>query len=146
MEMEKIISVRKLGEVPEMMANLYPFAKLQSLGLRVLPKLKSVHWKELPSPHVREIFVSEYPILKNLSIGFNNAKESKIVIGGEEHWWNELQWGDEATLNAFLSCLDPFDGHQHGLIFCCGQIRIKFMVSASPFIACLYLTFVFLCG
>ncbi|KAK9229531.1 hypothetical protein WN944_022494 [Citrus x changshan-huyou] len=104
MEMEKIISVRKLVEVPEMMANLYPFAKLQSLGLQVLPKLKSVHWNELPSPHVREIFVSECPILKKISIGFNNGKESKIAIEGEEHSWNELDWEDEAALNAFLPC------------------------------------------
>ncbi|KAH9715218.1 hypothetical protein KPL71_020976 [Citrus sinensis] len=44
--MEVIISARKLGEVPEMMADLNPFAKLQYLRLRVLPKLKIVYWNE----------------------------------------------------------------------------------------------------
>ena len=80
MQMEVIISARKLGEVPEMMADLNPFAKLQYLRLRDLPKLKIVYWNESPFPHVREIIVSECPILKKLSLGFNNAKESKIVI------------------------------------------------------------------
>ncbi|ESR40577.1 hypothetical protein KPL70_020788 [Citrus sinensis] len=102
MQMEAIISARKLGEIPEMMADLNPFAKLQYLRFRVLPKLKIVYWNESPFPHVREIIVSECPILKKLSLNFNNAKESKIVIKGEEHWWNELQREDEATVNAFL--------------------------------------------
>ncbi|KAL9460228.1 hypothetical protein AB3S75_003434 [Citrus x aurantiifolia] len=104
MQMEVIISARKLGEVPEMMADLNPLEKLQYLRLRVLPKLKIVYWNESPFPHVREIIVSECPILKKLSLGFNNAKESKIVIRGEEHWWNDLQREDEATVNAFLPC------------------------------------------
>ena len=102
MQMEVIVSARKLGEVPEMMADLNPFAKY--LCQRVLPKLKSVYWNESPFPHVREIIVSECPILKRLSLGFKNPKESKIVIRGEEHWWNELQREDEATVNAFLPC------------------------------------------
>ena len=46
MQMEVIISARKLGEVPEMMADLNPFAKLQYLGPRVLPKLKSIYWNQ----------------------------------------------------------------------------------------------------
>ena len=142
MQMEVIIRARKLGEVPEMMADLNPFAKLQYLRLRVLPKLKSVNWNESPFPHVREIIESECPIRKKLSLGFNNAKESKIVIRGQEHWWNELQRKDEATVNAFFLVSVPFDRHQHGFIFCGGQL----VVSAFPFITCLYLTFVFLYG
>ena len=91
-------------------------------------------------------FVSECPILKKLPLGFNNAKESKTIIRGEEHWSNELQWEDKVTLNVLLPCFGSIWGHQHGLILCSGEIRIKPMASAFPFIAYLYLTFVFLCG
>ncbi|ESR40584.1 hypothetical protein KPL70_020800 [Citrus sinensis] len=91
MGIEVIISARKLGEVPEMMADLNPFAKLQYLGPRVLPKLKSIYWNQLPSLH-------------KLPLGFNNAKESKTIIRGEEHWLNELQWEDKVTLNVLLPC------------------------------------------
>ncbi|KAH9666795.1 hypothetical protein KPL70_020785 [Citrus sinensis] len=91
MGMEVIISARKLGEVPEMMADLNPLVKLQYLGPRVLPKLKCIYWNQLPSLH-------------KLPLGFNNAKESKTIIRGEEHWSNELQWEDKVTLNVLLPC------------------------------------------
>ncbi|GAY62768.1 hypothetical protein CUMW_220410 [Citrus unshiu] len=53
--MQEIISARKLGEVPELIGNLKPFAKLQYLHLRALPSLKSIYWNALPFPYLEEI-------------------------------------------------------------------------------------------
>ncbi|KAJ4718431.1 NBS-LRR type disease resistance protein [Melia azedarach] len=105
-EMEEIISAEKLGEVSERIEELNPFAKLQYLRIKCLPKLKSIYWNVLPFPHLMEIFVAECPELNKLPLGFNSSKEGKIVIRGEEQWWNELQWEYQATLNAFLPCFE----------------------------------------
>ncbi|XP_031261790.1 disease resistance protein SUMM2-like [Pistacia vera] len=102
--MEEIINVEELGEVPEMMSDLFPFQKLRFLTLWNLYNLKSIFGKALPFPNLREISVLLCPKLKKLPLDSNSAKEHKIVIEGQEEWWKELQWEDEATLNAFLPC------------------------------------------
>ncbi|KAH9666802.1 putative ribonuclease H protein [Citrus sinensis] len=99
-EMEEIISVWKVEEVP----GLKPFAKLQYLRLQVLRNLKKICLNALPFPNLLELFVSGCPNLKKLPLDYNSAKERKLVIRGEQHWWNELQWKDKATLNAFTPC------------------------------------------
>ncbi|KAH9715227.1 putative disease resistance protein [Citrus sinensis] len=101
-DMDEIISAWKLGEVP----GLNPFAKLQYLRLQVLTKLKIIFRNALPFPNLLELFVSECPNLKKLPLDINSAKEGKTVIRGDQHWWNELKWEDEATLNAFLPCFE----------------------------------------
>ncbi|KAJ0043597.1 hypothetical protein Pint_19172 [Pistacia integerrima] len=102
--MKEIINVEKLGEVPGMMSDIIPFQKLQFLLLDCLKNLKSIFGKALPFPHLKEIYVSFCPKLMNLPLDANSAKEHKIVIEGDEEWWKNLQWEDEATRNAFLPC------------------------------------------
>ncbi|KAJ0075069.1 hypothetical protein Patl1_34924 [Pistacia atlantica] len=102
--MQEIINVEKLGEVPEMTSDLIPFQKLQFLRLDYLNNLKSIFGKALPFPHLKGIQILDCPKLKKLPLDANSAKEHKMVIKGQEEWWKELQWEDEATLNAFLPC------------------------------------------
>ncbi|KAJ0043600.1 hypothetical protein Pint_19171 [Pistacia integerrima] len=102
--MKEIINVEKLGEVLGMMSDLIPFQKLQFLSLSLAKNLKSIFGKALPFPHLKEIYVCHCPKLMKLPLDANSAKEHKIVIKGEKEWWNNLQWEDEATLNAFLPC------------------------------------------
>ncbi|KAL9463131.1 hypothetical protein AB3S75_001019 [Citrus x aurantiifolia] len=102
-EMEEIISVWKLEEVPEVPVQK-TFSKLQYLRLQVVRNLKKICLNALPFPNLLELFVSGCPNLKKLPLDYNSAKERKLVIRGEQHWWNELQWKDGATLNALTPC------------------------------------------
>ncbi|GAY62767.1 hypothetical protein CUMW_220410 [Citrus unshiu] len=70
--MQEIISARKLGEVPELIGNLKPFAKLQYLHLRALPSLKSIYWNALPFPYLEEIDVYDCSELKMLPFNSNS--------------------------------------------------------------------------
>ncbi|KAH9667201.1 Disease resistance protein SUMM2 [Citrus sinensis] len=106
--MEEIISVGKFADVPEVMANLNPFVKLQYLQLAALPNLKSIYWKPLPFSHLKEMNVFNCDKLKKLPLESNAAKEHKLDIRGEPDWWKQLEWEDEATQNAFLPCFKPF--------------------------------------
>ncbi|KAJ9692584.1 hypothetical protein PVL29_011575 [Vitis rotundifolia] len=49
------------------------------------------------------------PLLKKLPLNDNSAKGHRIVISGQTEWWNELEWEDEATENAFLPCFVPIE-------------------------------------
>ncbi|KAK2651490.1 hypothetical protein Ddye_011346 [Dipteronia dyeriana] len=100
-EMEEIISAGKLGEVPEIVRNQKPFAKLQFLKLHHLHNLKSIYWSALPFQHLKEMVVYECPMLKKLPLDSNSAKDRRIVVEGEKGWWKNLQWEDRATQNAF---------------------------------------------
>ncbi|KAL9463054.1 hypothetical protein AB3S75_000962 [Citrus x aurantiifolia] len=96
--MEEIISVGEFAGNPN------AFAKLQYLGIGNLPNLKSIYWKPLPFPCLKELTISDCYELKKLPLDSNSAKGRKIVIRGAANWWRNLQWEDEATQNAFLSC------------------------------------------
>lgn len=98
------ISGQYSGEVPEMMRNLNPFPRLELLILETLPKLKSIYPNALPFLHLKEIKVSNCPELKKLPLDSNSAKGHKIVIRGDESWWEELQWENQATQDVFLPC------------------------------------------
>ncbi|KAK0595004.1 hypothetical protein LWI29_002497 [Acer saccharum] len=100
-EMEEIISAGKLGEVPEMVRNQKPFARLQFLKLHHLHNLKSIYWSALAFQHLKEMVVYECPMLKKLPLDSNSAKDRRIVVEGEKGWWKNLQWEDQATQNAF---------------------------------------------
>ena len=105
--MEEIISVGKFAETPEMMGRISPFENLQKLVLTELPQLESIFWKPLPFTHLEEMRVRVCDQLKKLPLDSNSAKERKVVISGEDYWWNRLQWEDEATQIAFRSCFQP---------------------------------------
>ncbi|KAK9232200.1 hypothetical protein WN943_022445 [Citrus x changshan-huyou] len=98
-EMEEIISAAKLGEVQEI-----PFNTLEFLELHHVPELKSIYWSALGFQHLKKIVVCGCPKLKRLPLDSTSAKECKIVVKGDENWWNELEWEDQATRNAFLLC------------------------------------------
>ncbi|KAH9667223.1 putative disease resistance protein [Citrus sinensis] len=97
--LEEIVS-----DVPEAMGNLNLFAKLQYLELLGLPNLKSIYWKPLSFPRLKEMTIITCNKLKKLPVDSNSAKECKIVIRGDREWWRQLQWEDEATQNVFLPC------------------------------------------
>lgn len=100
-EMEEIISAAKLGEVQEI-----PFNKLEFLELHHVPELKSIYWSALGFQHLKKIIVYGCRKLKRLPLDSTSAKERKIVVKGDENWWNELEWEDQATRNAFLLCFN----------------------------------------
>ncbi|KDO52300.1 hypothetical protein CISIN_1g039262mg [Citrus sinensis] len=93
-----------VSDVPEVMRNLNLFAKLQYLGLSSLSNFQSIYWKPLPFPHLKEMKVIHCNKLKKLPLDSNSAKERKIVIRGYGEWWEQLQWENQATQNAFLPC------------------------------------------
>ena len=98
-----------VNDVPEVrMGNLNPFAQLQYLGLFSLQNLKSIYRKPLPFPHLKEMKVSHCDVLKSLPLDSNIAKERKIVICGFRGRWEQLQWEDQATQNAFRPCFLSF--------------------------------------
>ncbi|TXG69283.1 hypothetical protein EZV62_004218 [Acer yangbiense] len=78
--MEEVISVEKCGQVKEEIESLNPFAKLEYLKLHNLRRLKSICWKPLPFPHLKEMKVFWCPSLEKLPLDFNIVKERKIVM------------------------------------------------------------------
>ncbi|KAH9714952.1 putative disease resistance protein [Citrus sinensis] len=109
-DMEEIISVEnfeKLSEVSEMMGELNLFSELESLSLGYASNLKRIYHDPLPFPQLEEIRISECPKLKKLPLNSSSAKGRKIVIRGKKEWWEELQWEDQATQNAFSPCFLP---------------------------------------
>lgn len=101
-KMVEIISAKRFDEVPEMRGNLIPFAKLEVLELCVLPRLKSIYWNALPLQYMKEISVIGCRGLKKLPLSSNYA--SKLIIYGQNDWWNDVDWENEATKIAFLPC------------------------------------------
>ncbi|WJZ94760.1 hypothetical protein VitviT2T_013590 [Vitis vinifera] len=108
-QMQEIIGTGKCGESTENGENLSPFVKLQVLTLEDLPQLKSIFWKALPFIYLNTIYVDSCPLLKKLPLDANSAKEHRIVISGQTEWFNELDWENEATHNAFLPCFVPIE-------------------------------------
>ncbi|KAL6334030.1 hypothetical protein AAG906_000085 [Vitis piasezkii] len=106
---ERLIGTGKCGESAENGVNLSPFVKLQVLRLVGLPQLKSIFWKALPFIYLNTIYVDSCPLLKKLPLNANSAKGHRIVISGQTEWWNEVEWEDEATHNAFLPCFVPIE-------------------------------------
>ncbi|GAY68095.1 hypothetical protein CUMW_261500 [Citrus unshiu] len=108
-DMEEIISVEKLSEVSEMMGELNLFAKLEDLWLESASNLKRIYRDPLPFPQLKQIDIMRCPKLKKLPLNSSSAKGRKIVIRGERKWWEELQWEDQATQNAFSPCFIAYE-------------------------------------
>ena len=100
--LQEIICLNKLADALEVTEHLEPFMELVDLSLRHLPVLMSVHQRPLSFPHLVKIEVLNCPKLRKLPLSSSITKESKLAINGEESWWNELEWDDEATRDAFL--------------------------------------------
>ncbi|GKV28204.1 hypothetical protein SLEP1_g37287 [Rubroshorea leprosula] len=103
--MEEIISE---GEVAAMTGDLILFAKLQYLGLSSLPELKSIHRIALSFPSLVAITVGDCPKLRKIPLSSNSAKGRRIIITGEQQWWNELEWEDESARDIFLPSFQPW--------------------------------------
>ncbi|XP_062105376.1 probable disease resistance protein At5g63020 [Humulus lupulus] len=104
---EEIIRLEKLGDAPEEVKCLQPFLKLESLTLVYLRKLKNIYPKPLPFPCLKEFYVRNCEELKKLPVGSTVTKmRPDLKIIGYESWWNELEWEDETTRDAFLPCFD----------------------------------------
>lgn len=103
-EMEEIISVDKLRDISKIIGSEHNFfAQLESLTIKWGRNLKSVYPNPLPFPKLKKIEVRECPQLKKLPLNSSSAKERRVVIEGSKKWWEELQWEDQATQNAFSS-------------------------------------------
>ncbi|GAY43270.1 hypothetical protein CUMW_073160 [Citrus unshiu] len=109
-DMEEIISAGEFDDIPEMTGIISsPFAKLQRLRLERLRNLKSIYWKPLPLPRLKELEFRGCDSLKKLPLDSNSANGRRILIRGGEYWWRGLQWKDEATQNAFRLCFQSLD-------------------------------------
>ncbi|KAJ6315046.1 hypothetical protein OIU78_018516 [Salix suchowensis] len=63
-KMVELASVEKLPEVPEVVENLNPFAKLKAVELLCLPHLKSFYCNAPPLPSVKDVRVTGCPFLE----------------------------------------------------------------------------------
>ncbi|KAE8721199.1 putative Disease resistance protein family [Hibiscus syriacus] len=104
-KMEEILSEGRLGDVADVVGIPYPtpFLNLHTLGLYRLPELKSIYWGDaLPFPCLKRIYMGDCPKLKKLPLNSDSAKGNHIPINGERDWWEQLEWENEATRNAFM--------------------------------------------
>ncbi|KAK8674628.1 hypothetical protein V6N13_032737 [Hibiscus sabdariffa] len=104
-KMEEILAEGKQGEVADVVPT--PFLKLETLALMDLPELKSIYWDALTFPCLKSITV-ECPKLKKLPLNSDSAKGNHITIWGITAWWNNLEWENEATRDAFLHSFKIF--------------------------------------
>ncbi|KDO37610.1 hypothetical protein CISIN_1g0381651mg, partial [Citrus sinensis] len=101
-DMEEIVSVDKLRDISGIIGSERNFfAQLESLSVWRGINLKSVYPNPLPFPKLKKIEVRECRQLKKLPLNSSSAKERRVVIEGSKEWWEELQWEDQATQNAF---------------------------------------------
>ncbi|CAK9146167.1 unnamed protein product [Ilex paraguariensis] len=100
--LEEVISGGKWVKAAEERKIPKPFAKLERLLLRNLPKLKSIYPSALSFPCFKYLQVRLCPELNKLPLSSDSAKERQTVILGHRNWFDKLEWQDEATRNAFL--------------------------------------------
>ncbi|KAG4212942.1 hypothetical protein ERO13_A01G018500v2 [Gossypium hirsutum] len=105
--LEEIISEEKLGEITESKVNINLFSKLKVLELNHMLKMKTICYYALPFPQLKSIKILNCPMLKKLPLNSNSAKGQRLVIIGEEGWWEDVEWEDESTKIAFLPSFKP---------------------------------------
>ncbi|KAL6334015.1 hypothetical protein AAG906_000068 [Vitis piasezkii] len=62
----------------------------------------SIFWNALPFIYLNTIYVCDCPLLKKLPLSANSDKGNRIVIKGQNKWWKEVEWEDEATKMFFF--------------------------------------------
>ncbi|OAY52843.1 probable disease resistance protein At5g63020 [Manihot esculenta] len=102
--LEEIISSAKLGAILDKDENLNPFPRLKVLKLYQLLRLKSIYWNALPFPFLQEITVIDCPLLQKLPLNNESARGQVVIIEAEKHWWDSVQWENEASKTAFQFC------------------------------------------
>ncbi|KAH7565100.1 hypothetical protein JRO89_XS09G0132100 [Xanthoceras sorbifolium] len=78
------------------------FSNLKAVYFRDVPKLKSICRRAMPFSSLRDIIVLDCPSLTKLPFTAETAKSIK-GIGGDRHWWDNLEWEDEAMKHSFTS-------------------------------------------
>lgn len=81
----EVASDEKLPEVPELVENLNPFAKLKAVELLSLPNLKSFYWNALPLPSVKDVRVVDCPFLDKRPLNTSSANHQNDCIG-RQNW------------------------------------------------------------
>lgn len=84
--------------------NLRMFLHLRQAYFFRLPNLKSICHEALAFPCLERIYVHGCPNLRKLPLSLESGKRNGVLIG-EEEWWNQLEWDDEATKHVFSSKL-----------------------------------------
>ncbi|GAY51701.1 hypothetical protein CUMW_136240 [Citrus unshiu] len=84
--------------------NLSMFLHLRQAYFFKLPNLKSICHEALAFPCLERIYVLGCPNLRKLPLSLESGKRNGVLIG-EEEWWNQLEWDDEATKHVFSSKL-----------------------------------------
>ncbi|XP_044481469.1 probable disease resistance protein At5g63020 [Mangifera indica] len=103
-EIEELISAGRLIQDFPGVSRRLPFEKLESLVLNGLENLKSINQTALPFQKLKKIEVKGCPQLKTLPLDSESAKEGRILIEGEQQWWDELQWKEQAARSTFDPC------------------------------------------
>ncbi|GAB2302096.1 hypothetical protein Dimus_036117 [Dionaea muscipula] len=77
-------------------------SELKELWLTDMPQLKCIcNDEDLHFPQLKKVLIVDCPQLRSLSVHASRAEGPTIKLWGQEKWWRELQWENEATSNAF---------------------------------------------
>ena len=93
-----------IGDTPgggENEENIEIFSSLSVLRLFCLPSLQSIFRHALPFPSLTKIEVQDCELLTKLPFDSNSARNTLKLISGEESWWDNLSWDDEAIKEDF---------------------------------------------
>ena len=104
----ELVNCESLGEIigdtpggGETEENIKIFSSLSVLRLFYLPSLQSIFRHALPFPSLIKIEVQDCEVLTKLPFDSNSARNTLKLISGEESWWDNLSWDNEAIKEVF---------------------------------------------
>ncbi|KAK2651389.1 hypothetical protein Ddye_011245 [Dipteronia dyeriana] len=87
----------------EIEENMDILSKIESINLVSLPSLKSICRRALLFPCLQNVEVINCSSLRKLPFESGSAAKSLKAIKGSKTWWDELEWDDAVTKDAFAS-------------------------------------------
>ncbi|KAK0598525.1 hypothetical protein LWI29_035591 [Acer saccharum] len=87
----------------EIEENMDILSKIESINLVSLPSLKSICRRAVLFPCLQNLEVINCPSLRKLPFESGSAERSLKAIKGSKTWWDQLEWDDAATKDAFAS-------------------------------------------
>ncbi|KAK1575572.1 hypothetical protein Q3G72_006589 [Acer saccharum] len=87
----------------EIEENMDILSKIESINLVSLPSLKSICRRAVLFPCLQNLEVINCPSLRKLPFESGNARNSLKAIKGSKTWWDQLEWDDATTKDAFAS-------------------------------------------